>query len=89
MERFASLIRCRARRDTHPDVEVAVRCRIAMAWHEFHVKYVDTKFLPDEQECRLVRVLIVLSAGEVDSERLGVGTSNGQRLMECYEVGST
>ena len=71
--------------DSCPDDEVAIWCRIAAAWYEYHDRFLDGDRLPDDQEEKIVAALIVISAGEEDVQSLPVAAEVGARLLACYE----
>lgn len=70
-------------RDSLPQDEVAIWCRIATAWYEYHDKFLDGDRLPDDQEEKLVAALVAISAGEDDMESLPVSAEVGARLSAC------
>src|SRR5262245_1578845 len=72
------------RRDSNPEDEVAIWCRIATAWYEYHNRFLDGDLLPDEQEERIVASLIGISAGQEDMQSLPVAADVGARLVTCY-----
>ncbi len=71
-------------RDSRPEAEVAIWCRIASAWYEYHDAFLDGDRLRDDQEETIVAVLIAISAGEDDIQSLPVAAEVGARLMACY-----
>lgn len=71
-------------RDSRPEDEVVIWCRIATAWYEFHDKFLDGDRLPDDQEEKIVAALIAISAGEEDMHSLPVAAEVGARLLACY-----
>lgn len=71
-------------RDMHPESEVAIWACIATAWHNYHVKYLNSELLPEDQEKKLVGALIVISAGGT-AEQTGMPPEIADRLMACYE----
>ena len=71
-------------RGSLPEDEVAIWCRIAAAWYEYHDKFLDGDRLPDDQEEQIVAALIAISAGEEDMQSLPVSAEVGARLLACY-----
>ena len=71
-------------RGSLPQDEVAIWCRIATAWYEYHDKFLDGDRLPDDQEEQIVAALIAISAGEEDMQSLPVSAEVGARLLACY-----
>jgi len=72
-------------REETPDTEVAIWKSIAMAWADFHEKYVGTFRLPHEEEKSLLVALIAISMGVQQVEKLGVPVEVGSRLLESFE----
>ena len=72
-------------RDMHPEREVALWCRIAKAWLEYHEDYVGNERLPDEEERKLLCALVAISTGVEDLSKLNVPVEVGRRLVQCYE----
>ena len=72
-------------RDTHPESEVALWCRITKAWLAYHEDYLENKTLPDEEERKLLGALIAISTGMEDVSKLNVPAEVGRRLAQCYE----
>ena len=70
-------------RGSLPEDEVAIWCRIAAAWYEYHDKFLDGDRLPDDQEEQIVAALIAISAGKDDMESLPVSAEVGARLLAC------
>jgi hypothetical protein len=71
-------------RDSRPEDEVAIWCRIATAWYEYHDRLLGSDFLSDDQEKKIVAALIAISLGR-EVERTGVSAEMGERLTACYE----
>lgn len=68
-----------------PGVEVAIWNRIAMAWTDFHQKYIGRIQLPVGEEKTLIASLFAISKGFQELEKLGVPVEVGSRLLACYE----
>ena len=73
-------------RDAHPEREVAVWCSITAAWIAYHEQHLDNEFLADEDEAKLITVLIMISTGVDDVEAFGVTPDVGQKLLDCYDA---
>jgi hypothetical protein len=73
-------------RDTRPEVEIAIWCRIAASWLAYHEEYLDDEFQDDEAEKEMVGALVLISTGVRDAEALGVPVEVGLKLLECYDV---
>ena len=71
-------------RELHPESEIAIWRCIAIAWHDYHMEYLNGNFLAKDQEKKLIGVLIAISIGE-SVEHLGVPVEVAVRLAECYE----
>jgi hypothetical protein len=71
-------------RDMHPEREVAVWCRIAVAWHTYHMEYLGGKLHAEKDERRILGALLAISTGVDDPGSLGVPVELGQKLLECY-----
>jgi hypothetical protein len=72
-------------RDMHPESEVALWCRIAAAWFDYHEKFLAGRELPEEKEKKLLAALIAISTGVEDPGKLGVPAQVGRRLLACYD----
>jgi hypothetical protein len=72
------------RRDANPEDEVAVWCSITAAWIAYHEKYLGDKYLPDDDENRLLGALIAISTGVDEVEKLRVPADVGRKLLACY-----
>jgi hypothetical protein len=72
-------------REETPDTEVAIWKSIAMAWSDFHEKYVGDVRLPHEEEKSLLVALIAISMGVQKVEKLGVPVEVGSRLLACFD----
>ena len=72
-------------RDMHPESEVALWFRITKAWLAYHEDFLANKTLPDEEERKLLGVLIAISAGVEDVTKLNVPEEVGHRLIRCYD----
>ena len=72
------------RRNSRPEEEVAIWCRIATAWYAHHERFLDNTRLPDNQEEKIVAALIAISAGEEDFHSLPVAAEVGAQLLACY-----
>lgn len=70
-------------RDSCPEDEVVIWCRIATVWYEYHDRFLDGDRLPDDQEEQIVAALIAISAGEEDMQNLPVSPEVGARLLAC------
>jgi hypothetical protein len=70
--------------DSRPENEVAIWCRIATAWYDYHNRYLDGNRLPDDQEEKIVAALIAISAGDEDVQCLPVEAAVGVRLLAGY-----
>ena len=71
-------------RDSRPENEVAIWCRIATVWYANHARFLDNDRLPDNQEEKIVAALIAISAGEEDFHSLPVTAEVGAQLLACY-----
>lgn len=72
-------------RDMHPQSEVALWCSITAAWLAYHEKYLNDETLPDEEEKKLLSVLILISTGVEDVNKFNVTEEVGCRLLQCYD----
>jgi len=72
-------------RDSRSGDEVAIWCRIATVWYDYHDHFLGGVRLPDDQEEKLVAALIAIVAGEKDIHSLPVAAAVGARLLACYE----
>lgn len=72
-------------RDEHPEIEVAIWCRIAAAWSAFRQKYTKCERQSIEGEKRLVAALIAMSMGVDPVVRLGLDMLTAIRLRSCYQ----
>ena len=70
--------------DMHPESEVAAWSTIAAAWLAYHQKHLDDRMQPHDVEKKLIRALLLISAGVEDAEPLDVPADIGQKLRECY-----
>src|SRR5262245_27742070 len=71
-------------RDMHPQREVALWCRIELAWRSFHLRHLEGKLLADEEEKRILGALLGISTGMENHEDLRVPADVAQNLLECY-----
>jgi hypothetical protein len=72
-------------RDSRPEDEVAMWCKIATAWCEYHDRFLDGDRLSDDQEKRIVAALVAISAGEEDVHCLPVAAEVGAQLLAGYD----
>jgi hypothetical protein len=72
-------------RDLHPANEVALWCSFTAAWLDYHDKYLNDETLPDEDELKLIGVLIAISTGIKDVAKLNVTEEVARRLIQCYD----
>jgi hypothetical protein len=72
-------------RDSRPAYRVALWCRIASVWYEYHDRFLDGGLLSDDQEKKIVAALIAISAGQRDTQSLSVATEVGARLLTCFK----
>lgn len=72
-------------RDSHPEHEVSIWSRIAIAWHTYHKNFTNLKRLPEEAEKDLIRALLTISMGADEHADLGVDIRTDARLRECYD----
>jgi hypothetical protein len=72
-------------RDTHPEREVDLWCRIAKAWLAYHEDFLGNEAQPIEEERKLLGALIAISTGMEDVSKLNVPLEVGRRLVQCYE----
>ncbi len=72
-------------RDTHPESEVALWCKIAKAWLAYHEHFLASETLPEEDERRLSGARIAISTGVEEVSKLGVPVEVGRRLIQCYD----
>lgn len=76
-------------RDSDPEQEVAIWCRITAAWISYHDKYLGGALSADDEEKKLIAALIAISTGATDINRFGVPESIGAQLLNCYnELGT-
>lgn len=68
-----------------PETEVAIWNSIAMAWDNFHQKYVGRIQLPHNEEKMLVAALVAISMGVQKLDLLGVPAAVGSQLMTCFD----
>ena len=71
--------------DAHADHEVAIWCRIATVWCDYHERFLNGELLSDNEERKLIAALIAISTGEQDVDRLQVPVTVGRTLLACYE----
>jgi hypothetical protein len=71
-------------RDIHPEREVALWCRITLAWNAYHVRHLGGKLHADKDEKKILGALLAISTGVDDAGKLGVPTEIGQRLLDYY-----
>jgi hypothetical protein len=71
-------------RDLHPEREVALWCNIALAWSDYHKKYLNGVVQSDAEEKALLGTLVVISAGANDVGKFRVPAEVGRRLLQCY-----
>jgi len=72
-------------RDTHPEQEVAVWCRIAWAWNLYHEQFPESSDLPHEEEEKIVGALIAVSTGIREAKDLSVSPIVAERLIACWQ----
>jgi hypothetical protein len=72
-------------RNSGPEYEIAIWCKIATAWYEYHDRFLDGDRLADDQEEKIVAALIAIRVGEEDVNSLAVAAEVGARLLRCYE----
>jgi hypothetical protein len=72
-------------RDKNPEREMALWCGVAKAWLAYHEDFLANNRLPDEEERKLLRALVVISGGVEDASMLRVPEEVGRRLIQCYE----
>ena len=72
-------------RDMHPEREVALWCRIAIAWLAYHEDFLGNEILPNEEEREILGALIAISTGVADLSKLKVPVEVGRRLVQCYD----
>lgn len=73
-------------RDAHPADEVAIWCFITVAWVDYHEQHLDSEYLPDEEEKKLVAALIAISTGVHDATALKVPVDVATKLLACYDA---
>lgn len=73
-------------RDAHPADEVALWCYITAAWIDYHEQHLDSEYLPDEDEKKLVAALIAISTGVHDPAALKVPADVATKLLACYDA---
>jgi hypothetical protein len=71
-------------RDAHPERELAVWCRIAAAWLDYHEQFIEDKVLSDAEEKKLLGALIQISGGMDDPAAFSVPPETATRLIGCY-----
>lgn len=71
-------------REKTPAIEVAVWNSIAVAWDNFHQKYVGCIQLPLTEEKALIAALVAISMGVQKPELLGVPVIIGVQLLNCF-----
>ena len=72
-------------RDMNPEDEVAVWCSITAAWVAYHEKHLGGELLSDEEERKLIAVLISISTGVENVDVFDVPTEVGRKLLACYD----
>ena len=72
-------------RAARPEAEAAVWKSIAMAWAMFRRKHVGQIRLPHSEKTALIAALVAISMGVQKPELLGVPTTVGKRLLECFD----
>ena len=72
-------------RDLHPEREVALWCRITLAWLAYHEKFLDDERQEDDEERKLLGTLIAISTGVKDVTKFDVPVEVGEKLLQCYE----
>jgi hypothetical protein len=72
-------------RDLHPEREIAVWARVALAWKKYHEVNLNGQILSDEKENDLVNILISFTLG-VENEAIEeiAGKEVMNKLKECY-----
>ena len=71
--------------DVHPETEVAIWCRIATVWYDYHERVLESERLSKVEEQKLLVALIAIFAGEKNVRRLPVPAEVGIRLLSCYD----
>jgi hypothetical protein len=74
--------------DAHADHEVAIWCRIATVWYDYHETFLNCELLSDNEERKLIAALIAISTGEQDVDKMHVPVTVGRRLLACYDGGA-
>lgn len=69
---------------SHPDFVGDLKSAVT-AWLNYHGKYLEGQFLPDDEEKKLINALIVISTGATDIARFGVPEDVGRKLLDCYD----
>ena len=72
-------------REKKPQAEIAAWIRIEMAWDKFIQKFVGQFQLPHNESKALIAALVAISMGVQKPELLGVPTTVGKRLLECFD----
>ncbi len=71
--------------DVHPETEVAIWCRIATVWYDYHERVLESERLSKVEEQKLLVALIAIFAGEKNVRRLPVSAEVGTLLLFCYD----
>jgi hypothetical protein len=74
--------------DAHAAYEVAIWCRIATVWYDYHESFLNGELLSNDEERSLIAALIAISTGEQDVDRLQVPVTVGRRLLACFGGGA-
>ena len=72
-------------RDANPEDEVAIWFSITAAWIAYHKTYLGDELLSDEDEKKLLAVLVSISTGIKDVSAFGVPEDIGRKLLACYD----
>jgi hypothetical protein len=72
-------------RDADPASEMIVWCSVTAAWLSYHERHLAGKVQSDEQEKKLLGILVAISTGNDDIRTFGVPEVVGRRLLQCYD----
>jgi hypothetical protein len=67
-----------------PEAEALVWSNIAIAWDNYHERYLDDDFLSDDEERALIESLVAISLGVQHIQRLQASQEAVARLEACY-----
>jgi len=71
-------------RDMHPEKEILIWCRIAIAWQLYHHRHLQNRLVPTKDEKHLIAILCTLSSGVEISKFKGSDKTLAKRLWDCF-----